>query len=283
MAEAPPERAEIAALRARVRRLEHRRLEHGPQNAGADGPRVLPLGPHTLDDHLPGGGLPLARLHEIEGERREWDDGPATGFCAAVLARLLASGLAGGGPVLWVTRWRDLHAPGFLDLGLDPGRLILVRAGTEAEVLWAMEEGLRCPRVAAVVGEVDSLPRGAGRRLQLAAEAGGVTAFLLRRRLRPARRAGEPSAATTRWRIAPVRISGGAPAGPLPARRPRWRTELLRCRGAAPGRWLLEWDDASGGFALAAPFRDRPLAPAADAPAAGLRYAGAAAQRRAAN
>ena len=43
--------------------------------------------------------------------------------------------------------------------GLDPARLVLVRAPRDAEILWAMEEGLRAPGIAAVVGEVGTLPR----------------------------------------------------------------------------------------------------------------------------
>jgi protein ImuA len=229
----------------------------------------------ALDAHLPGGGLALGCLHEIEGGRAEWDDGAASGFCLALLARLLGATPRAQGPVLWVSRWRDLYAPGLAAFGLDPGRLILVRAGGGMEVLWAMEEALRCPRVAAVVGEVEALERSAGRRLQLAAEAQGVTVFALRRRLRPARRAAAPSAAATRWRIMPAQAlhqaSAQASAGRLVSGRgtflgrPRWQVELLRCRGAAPGQWHLEWDDATGGFALAASLRDRPPAPAPDA------------------
>ncbi|MFQ5774814.1 MAG: ImuA family protein [Kiloniellaceae bacterium] len=254
--------AGLAALRARIRALE-------VGAGGAGGRRVLPLGVAALDRHLPGGGLPLACLHEIEGARAEWDDGAATGFCLALLARLSAAA-PGRAPILWVGCWRDLYAPGLAAFGLDPGRLILVRAGGEADVLWAMEEGLRCADLAAVVGEVETLERCAGRRLQLAAEAGGVTAFLLRRRLRPARRAPAPSSALTRWRAAPARSAtlacpageplSGAAVEKLPGR-PRWAVELLRCRGAAPGQWLVEWDDATGGFALAAALRDGSVAP----------------------
>jgi protein ImuA len=247
----------------------------------------------ALDAHLPGGGLPLGGLHEIEGGRAEWDDGAATGFCVGLLARLLAAGSEsgngpGGGrgrdskPVLWVSPWRDLYAPGLKAFGLDPGRLIQVRAGAGTEVLWAMEEGLRCARLAAVVGEVDALERGPGRRLQLAAEASGVTAFALRRGLRPAQpaRAGA-SAAVTRWRVEAEAMSSGQGAGRSGAggpgagrpgrfpERPRWRVELLRCRGAAPGQWCLEWDDAAGGFAMAAALRDRPPALGAGRPGGG--------------
>ncbi len=227
----------------------------------------LPLGVAPLDAHLPGGGLPLGCLHEVEGARAEWDDAAATGFCLALLARLCAARPSPAptstppedGAVLWVTPWRDLYAPGVAAFGLDPGRLILVRAGTGTDVLWAMEEGLRCPRLIAVVGEVGALERAAGRRLQLAAGASGVTAFALRRQRYPTRRGEAPSAALTRWRIAPMssaqmssaQMSSKGMAGRLLGR-PSWQVELLRCRGAAPGQWHVEWDGAAGGFADAA-------------------------------
>jgi protein ImuA len=265
---------DLAGLRARIRDLE-RGVATGGARRHAVPLGAVPLGAVALDAHLPGGGLPLGCLHEIEGGRAEWDDGVATGFCLALLARLLgaAAKAVGGGPVLWVSRWRDLYAPGLAAFGVDPGRLILTHADSGTDVLWAMEEALRCPRLAAVVGEVDTLERGAGRRLQLAAEAGAVTAFVLRRRLRPTRRAEAPSAAVTRWRVMPARTSA---AGGKFLGRPCWQVELLRCRGAAPGQWYLEWDDATGGFALAAPLRDRPLAPAPGA----WRPEGGAAERR---
>ncbi len=259
---------DLAGLRARVRALER----GGPR---ASGVAAAPLGLAALDAHLPGGGLSIGCLHEIEGGRAEWDDGAASGFCLALLARLLGAlpERKAGGPVLWVSRWGDLYAPGLAAFGVDPGRLIEVRAGAGTEVLWAMEEALRCTRLAAVIGEVEALERSAGRRLQLAAEASGVTAFALRRPLHPARRAEAPSAAATRWRVMPAQASteNGTFLG-----RPCWRVELLRCRGAAPGQWCLEWDDATGGFALAAPLRDRPPAPA---PGAWRPEGGAAARR----
>jgi protein ImuA len=219
--------AELAGLRARVRAIERGAAYGGARR------RAAPLGAAGLDAHLPGGGLPLGALHEIEGGRAEWDDGAATGFCAGLLARLLDAvpERQRGKPVLWISPWRDLYAPGLRAFGLDPGRLILVRAGAGAagaEVLWAMEEGLRCARLAAVVGEIDALERGPGRRLQLAAETGGVTAFALRRGLRPARRGAGPSAAVTRWRVEAETLAGRLGAGErgrFPERRPRRITE----------------------------------------------------------
>jgi hypothetical protein len=42
-----------------------------------------------------------------------------------------------------------------------------------------MEEALRCKAVAAAVGEINNIDLTASRRLQLAAEQGGATGFLL--------------------------------------------------------------------------------------------------------
>lgn len=253
---------DLAALRARIRVLER---------GGRAGPlRVLFLGPAALDDWLPGGGLPLTGLHEISGERAEWDDGVASGFCAALLARLLAALGSCSKPVLWAAPRADLYGPGLAGFGLDPARLLLLRAGGDRDVLWALEEGLRAGALAAVVGEVAELERTAGRRLQLAAEAGGLPCFLLQRR-RLAGSTNGPSAAVTRWRVAPLPSDPG-PSQPSTAEadrnlpgRPRWRVALQRCRGAAPGVFVMEWDDASGGFAMAAGLCDGALGEGAPA------------------
>jgi protein ImuA len=231
-----PKDARLHALRARVRRLE--------RGAGRGRLKVVPLGLPVLDGHLPRGGLPLGALHEVEAARAEWDDGAMTGFSLGLIARLSQ---AVAGPVLWVARRPDLYGPGLLALGFDPGRLILVRAQGDQDVCWALEEGLRCPSLAAVVGEVAEPERSAGRRLQLAAEASGITAFLLRRRLQPRRRAEPPSAAMTRWRV------GAAPSGVASL------GEVLPNLPPGLPCFEVEGDDETGGFALATALRDGPL------------------------
>ena len=173
------------------------------------------------------------------------------------------------GVVLWCLPRPDLYGPGLAAHGLDPGQVVLVRASRDAEILWAMEEGLRAPGIAAVVGEVGSLPMVASRRLQLAAERSGITAFLLRRWRdggQAARERALPNAAVTRWRIAalpsrPMRDEPGVG-------HPRWRVELLRCRGGEPAcwempAWEMEVPDATDHVSLAAALADRPAAPVA--------------------
>jgi len=98
-----------------------------------------------------------------------------------------------------------------------------------------MEEGLRHRGLAAVVGEVGRLSMTEARRLQLAAEAGGVVAFALRRRR--AQSQADPTAALTRWRLTAL------PSTPLPVKagvgRARWRVELTRCRGGDAADWIM--------------------------------------------
>src|SRR3546814_14440335 len=84
---------------------------------------MAPLGLAALDEALPGGGLPLGALHEIEGERAEWDDGATTGFCLALLSRMEKAAPTAR-PILWISRQGDLYPPALVGQGLDPGRFL---------------------------------------------------------------------------------------------------------------------------------------------------------------
>ena len=220
---------------------------------------VLPFGVAAIDWALPGGGLARGALHEILGVGGDEEDGAvAAAFAAGVLGRLV---MARDGLVLWCLPRPDLYGPGLAVRGLDPGRVVLVRASRDAEILWAMEEGLRAPGIAAVVGEVGALPAVASRRLQLAAERSGITAFLLRRWRdggRAARERALPNAVVTRWRIAA--LPSQPPRGEPGVRHPRWRVELLRCRGGEPACWEVEGADATGHVSLATALADRSVA-----------------------
>jgi protein ImuA len=197
-------RESLRALRERVRRIER-------PAAAAHG--VLPFGLAAIDRALPGGGLARGALHEILGRGGDEEDGSlAAAFAAGILGRLGKNEI-----VLWCLPRPDLYGPGLAAHGLDPGRLVLVWASRDADILWAMEEGLRAPGVTAVVGEVGVLAAVASRRLQLAAERSGITAFVLRRWRdggEAARERNLPNAAATRWRIAAM------PSQPLRIPRP---------------------------------------------------------------
>jgi protein ImuA len=221
-----PKPLEIQELRAFLRRS-------APAATGLPCPLGLPV----LDAAL-GGGLPTGCLQEVIGGA----DGAAAGFCAFLLGRLADADRS----VLW--GWvgeGDLYPPGLATFGLDPARVVLLAALGPADLLWAMEEGLRCSALAGVVMEVDRLDLVASRRLQLAAAAGGVTGFLLSRGRRPP---AAVSAAALRWRVA------GLPGN-------RWRVLLERRRAGRPGAWILEREDETDRLFVAAELADGSLEP----------------------
>jgi len=237
-------KADLGALRQRLALIER---------GGRGETPALPFGVAAIDRLLPGGGLARGALHEVLGTGAAAEEAAeGAGFLAGILARLEPSR-----PVLWCLRRGDLYAPGLARHGLAPERLVLAYAGSETDLLYALEEGLKCCELAAVVGEVDALPLAASRRLQLAAESSGVAAFALRRphRALAAGCEAQPTAAVTRWRIqgAPSR----ADAAPGFGQR-LWLAELLRCRGGVPGRWLVEACDETGHVHLAPALADRP-------------------------
>lgn len=235
------QRIAIADLREQIERIEGDK-RHRP---------TLPFMVNAIDRYLPGGGLALGAVHEVI------ESGPAAEFAGA--ATLFTAGIAARlkGPVVWCLTRRDLFAPGLAAAGLHPDRVIYVEAGRDREVLPLVEDALREKGLAAVIGEVTRLSLVASRRLQLAAEASGVPALILRRWWTVAEKnlTTLPTAALTRWRIA------SAPSAVLSVpgvSRQRWRIELIRCRGAEARSWIVEGCDAKGRLAVPADVAHRP-------------------------
>ena len=247
-----------------------RRTIRGIEEAGApDDKARLSLGVSRIDRALPGGGLRLGCIHEVAG------DEAATGFCAALLARAVANGRRRGGAragrtgalagrtgaqvgrgglrsgdrrgaLLWLAQGDDLYAPGLVRFGIEAGQLLVVSGlRRRDDMLWAMEEALRCRAVRGVVAEAGEVGLAAGRRLMLAAEGTGVLGLVLSRRDGGRRGGGrqrdgaEVRAAVSRWRVT------AAPGDPPMADQrqspeadgTRWRVELLHCRGGRPAEW----------------------------------------------
>jgi protein ImuA len=229
-------RARLAALRARLAPPAGGSAGElaGGSTAGPAGRPVLSLGPRPPDACLPGGGLVLGPPHEI-APAGPADTVAALGFALALCARRLAQ--VHGEALIAAAPGQPLpYGHGLTGLGLDPGRVLLLEAGSDAEVFRALEAALRARSLAAVIGLLrDGMPLKPGRRLQLAAEGPAPPLLLI---LRPAE-AGLPNGAATRWRIAAAPASRDR-FGTLD--RPRWRARLERCRNGRGGDWLLEWD-----------------------------------------
>lgn len=250
-------RATRAALAAKIAAIE---------TAARPDVGVLPLGDDAVDGRLPGGGLPLGRWHEVTGAGLEAE----TSAAPAAFAALMAAPLARRGEAVWVMRRDDLWAPGLAGLGFPAERLIQVCARDEAEALAVMEDALGTAGVAAVFGEVEAVDLTAGRRLQLACERRGGTAFVIKRRPfgGTGRTEAAGSVAATRWQVA---SAPSAPAADAPGLGPpRFAVSLERCRGGRPGAWIFEADhayswetgDVAHPLRLVAPVGDRELAPA---------------------
>ena len=168
----------------------------------------------------------------------------------------------------WIRERGRPFAGGMRAWGLDPGRLIWVRARREGEALWALEEALKSG--AAVGGLVTAAapPFVATRRLEFAAREGRAVGVLLR-----AGPAEDLSAARRRWRIRALASAADAFDPDAPGA-PRLRAELLRRRDGPPGAWELERDDETGGLRVAAGLAGHGLD--AGEPAARARRLGAA-------
>ncbi|MGV3652041.1 MAG: ImuA family protein [Devosia sp.] len=217
------------------------RLDPSVGDGGADALPRFALGVPGLDADL-GGGLVRGGLHEVFAQ------GPmpaAAGFAAGLALRAAA-----GRPLVWIRQAHvgaeagELYAQGLAEMGIDPGRMVLVRVKDMAGVLRAGSEALACKALGAVVmeswGQSRHLDLTATRRLGLAGAETGVTPLMLRVAADPI-----PSAAQSRWQ------AGAATSRDLPGLPglPAFAVELLRLRSGAGGRpWRLEWDHEAHSF-----------------------------------
>ena len=150
-------------------------------------------------------------------------------------------GRLGPGTLLWCRQPSGAsdappYAPA-LAAWFDPARLLMVTARRDEDLFWAMEEGLRTPGIAAVVGEFAirmqrAADPTAGRRLSLAAEKNGVPALLLRAQPAPPQ-----SVCATRWRVAsaPLARSRSRPLAGRAAAQPLRQALGRRDAILAPG------------------------------------------------
>jgi len=191
------------------------------------------LGP--IKEAFPSGAFPLGAVHEFLSGQPE-DAAATCGFIAGLLGPLMGS----CGNTLWISSSRTLFPPALKTFGIQPDRLIFIDLQNEKDVLWAMEEALKCGALTAVVGEMKEISFNASRRLQLAVEESHVTGFILRHHPRKV----NTTACVSRWKITtlPSEVMDEMPGVGFP----QWRVALLRMKNGRTGLWDLTW--MNGGF-----------------------------------
>lgn len=133
--------------------------------------------------------------------------------------------------IIWgqLTRLRDRILPTSAVRILTPDQLVLISATSEAELLWATEEALRSGAAGLVIAAPEKpLSLIAGRRLQLAAEAGRTTGILI------TGLDGGSNAAETRWHCAPLWNGQDSTLQ-------EWR--IIKNKKGTLGAWTVKWDE----------------------------------------
>jgi protein ImuA len=228
ISQADSRQALLATLRRQVECLEGL---HPPGDT-----RTISTGSPALDRLLPAGGLARGSLVEY------LSPGPGSGAGTLALAAAREAYREGGALVV-VDRSRTFYPPAAGAWGIDLARVLLLHPTDDAAQLWALDQALRCPGVAAVYAPCGSFDVRDFRRLQLAAESGGALGVLVR----PAQLRGQPTWADVQWDV------GQASRQPRktlrPPRHPAWQLHvaLTRCRGGPCGQSIvLELDEPTG-------------------------------------
>jgi protein ImuA len=191
------------------------------------------LGP--INDVFPNCIFPLGAVHEFFCARPE-TTACTSGFIAGILSSIMKS----GGATIWICKEPAIFPPALTSFGIDPEKVIFFYLRKQQEILWCIEEALKCKGIAAVVAELRNLDFISSRRLQLAASKSNITCFVLH----------QPSTATTasvaRWKILslPSIADGNLPGVGFP----QWRVELLRVRNGKSGTWQVQWTEGAFHF-----------------------------------
>ncbi|HEY1602881.1 MAG TPA: hypothetical protein VGG64_24970 [Pirellulales bacterium] len=192
---------------------------------------VVSTGCQELDQTLPQKGL-------CRGTLVEWlAPGPGSGAGSLALAAAREA-CRHGGPLVVIDRAACFYPLAAVQSGVALDRLIVVRPENSADEIWALDQSLRSPGVAAVLCWNERLAPRVGRRMQLAAEAAQNIGLFVR----PVTVRGDPCWADVRFLVTPLPSAGQR----------RLRVELLSLRGNSGRQTLdLELDDETGVVRLA--------------------------------
>ncbi len=220
----PPAATLVDSLRQQLQRFEAGRplRDTWPISSGCQG----------LDQLLPHGGFPRGSLIECLSA------GPHAGGAGTFAMIMARQASLEGGAIVVLDHQHWFYPPAAAVLGVDLEEVIVVRAREPQDQIWALDQALRCPAVAAVWAPLEELGEHDFRRLQLAAEEGGGLGLLVRSR----KVQHQPSWSDIQLVIHPQAVD----AQQLRTGR-RLRIEITRCRqGRSGGTLDVEIDEVTG-------------------------------------
>lgn len=185
-----------------------------------------------FDHAFPERVFPRGAIHEFISNEPA-DAASTSGFITALTGKLMKS----GGLCFWISAHRKIFPSGLRHFGIEPDRIIFINTTKQKDLLWIVEEALKCEALTAVVGEIKELGFTESRRLQLAVERSGVTGFI--HRYEP--RAENAVACTTRWKIRP--LPSHSPEGLPGIGYSCWDVQLLKVKNGKPNHWQVSWSN----------------------------------------
>lgn len=179
---------------------------------------------------FPDGVFPMGTLHEFVSYEPA-HAASTNGFIAALTAKIMRN----DGLCLWISSENKTYPVGLKYFGMEPDHVVFIHATKPKDKLWIIEEALKCEALGVVIAEMKELGFTESRRLQLAVERSGVTAFIHRY----APRFQNSVACTARWQITPlpsITIDGLPGLGYS-----CWNVALLKVKNGRPDAWKIGW------------------------------------------
>ncbi|MDQ1142469.1 ImuA family protein [Pedobacter agri] len=180
---------------------------------------------------FPNQHFPLTGIHEFIANETE-DAAASTGFINAILSALMQT----GGPSIWISATRNVFPPAMQRFALQPDQIIFIDLKNHKEILWVLEEALKCENLSAVVAEIPELSFSQSRRLQLVIEKSKVPAFIIRHQPQQLNN----TTCLARWQI--KHLPSILPDGMPGVGQPSWSIDLLKVRNAQPSSFKLSWN-----------------------------------------
>jgi len=203
----------------------------------------------TIDRLLPGGGYQRGALVQ-------WLTGG--GHSADYLSLLAAKqAAADGGAIVVLDSQHQFYPPAAAAIGINLDNLIVLKGASpkassssqfskneelDSDLLWSIDQALRCPAVAAVWGSLGRIDERWFRRFQLSAESSGCLGLFVQ----PISQIRQPSWADVQWWVSNSKVRGRNSEGfysdlRIPNSDFEIQLQLTRCRGAQTGKRINLW------------------------------------------